>query len=65
MLRRHVLILMVRIAIARHATDLRWEMWLLLGALAVVRLGRCIASHRRCYIMLAVIKASASSILLC
>ena len=65
MLRRHVLILMVRIAIAGHATDLRWEMWLLLGALAVMRLRRCVASHRRCYMMLAVIKASTSSILLC
>ena len=58
MLRRHVLILMVRIAIARYATDLGREMWLLLGALAVMRLRRCIASHRRCYIMLAVIKVS-------
>lgn len=48
MLRRHVLILVVRIAIARHATDLRGKMWLLLGALAVMRLRRCIASHRRC-----------------
>ena len=65
MLRRHVLILMVRIAIARHATDLRREMWLLLGALAIMRLRRCIASHRRCYIMLAVVEVSASSILLC
>lgn len=65
MLRRHVLILMVRIAIARHATDLGWEMWLLLGALAVMRLRRCIASHRRCYVALAVNRVSASRILLC
>ena len=65
MLRRHVLILVVRIAIARHATDLGREMWLLLGALAVMRQRRCIASHRRCYVMLAVICVSASRILLC
>lgn len=48
MLRRQVLILVVRIAIARHATDLRREMCLLLRALAVMRLRRCIPSHRRC-----------------
>ena len=53
MLRRHVWILVVRIAVARHATNLGREMWLLLGALAVMRLRRCIASHRRCYVTLA------------
>ena len=49
-LRRHLLILMVRIAvIAGHTTNLGRKMWLLLGALAVMRLRRCIASHGRCY----------------
>lgn len=48
MLRRHMLILVMCIAIARHATDLRGEMWLLLGALAEMRLRRCIASHGSC-----------------
>ncbi len=65
MLRRHVLILVMRIAIARHTTDLRREMWLLLGALAVMRLRRCKTSHRRCYVALAVNRVSASRILLC
>ena len=65
MLCRHVLILVVRIAIARHATDLRRKMWLLLGALAVMRLRRCIATHRRCYVALAVNNFSTSWILLC
>ena len=65
MLCRHVLILVVRIAIARHATDLRREMWLLLGALAVMRLRRCIATHRHCYVASAVNNLSTSRILLC
>ena len=65
MLRRHMLILVVRIAIARHATDLWREMWLLLWALTVMRLGRYIASHRGGYVTLAVNTFSASGILLC
>lgn len=65
LLRRYVLILVMCIAIARHATDLRGEMCLLLGALAEMRLWRCIASHGRCYIMLAVIRVAALIILLC
>lgn len=59
MLRRHVLILVMGIAIARHATDLGRKMWLLLGALAEMRLRRCIASHGSCYVALAVIRVSA------
>lgn len=65
MLRRHVLILVLCIAIARHATDLQREMCLLLGALAVMRLRRCIASHRRCYVPSAVNRVSALRSLLC
>lgn len=65
MLPRHVLVLVMRIAIAGYATDLGREMWLLLGALAIMRLWRCIASHRRCYVTLAVSRASVSRILLC
>ena len=49
-----LLILVVRIAIARYATDLGREMRLLLGTLVVMRLRRCIASHRRCYVTSAV-----------
>lgn len=65
MLRRYVLILVMRIAVARHASNLRRKMWLLLGALAVMQLRRSIASHRRCYVALAVIRFSAWRILLC
>lgn len=65
MLPRHVLVLVMRIAIAGYATDLGREMWLLLGALAIMRLWRCIASHRRCYVTLAVRRVSVSRILLC
>lgn len=64
-LRRHLLVLVVRVAIARHATDLRRKMWLLLGALGVVWLRRCITSHRRCYVVLAVSRVSASRVLQC
>ena len=65
MLRRHVLILVMGIAIARHATNLGRKVWLLLGALAEMRLRRCIPSHRRSYIALAIIRVSALRILLC
>lgn len=65
MLHRYVLILVMRIAVARHATDLGRKRWLLLGALAVMQLRRSIASHRRCYVALAVIPYSTSRILLC
>ena len=65
MLRGHLLILVVRIAIARYATDLGREMCLLLRALAVMRLRRCIASHRRTYVALAVSRVSASGTLPC
>ena len=66
-LRRHLLlILVVRIAvIARHTTNLGREMWLLLGALTVMRLRRCIASHGRCYDVLVVSKTYALRTLLC
>ena len=62
-LRRHLLILVVRIAVARYASNLGRKMWLLLGALAIMWLRRCVASHRRCYVMLEVSKVSASKVL--
>lgn len=65
MLRWHVLILVVRIIITRHATDLGREMWLLLRALAVMRLRRRIASHRRCYFTLVINGVFAMRNLLC
>ena len=65
MLRRHVLILVMCIGIARHATDLRRIMLLLLGALAEMRLRRCVASHGSCYFLLAIIRVSALKILPC
>ncbi len=67
MLCRHMLILVVCIAIARYATDLWREMWLLLGTVAEWLVWSCKASHRRRYVYVAsaVDRLSLTWILLC